>query len=201
MLSHTLKSVVKSFKNYADDKKISFTAKDINSQRLYCFNIDKDSVLVDINSGELSSRQAIEDVEMFSLPSHFKVLQVIERTYTPDGAIFEEQTANVSYEAQLFLKLFRMMKERVFFRFMHDGAMHDCYFIDGKVFYIEETDDEYKLMGTNLFRLPVTHKDYRIISIESIMDVLDYKSFVEKHERAAKLLGKQFFKYKFGQRV
>lgn len=201
MLAHTLKSVVKQLKNFAGDKTIFLNTFDKKSERGYNFEITSSEIWMEVQIGNSAGRSKVDDIEMIELPKFLKILSLKEESYFTYGGIFEEQKTNVAFEAQLFVKVFRIMKERAFFTVTQNSNYLDCYYVDGKVFYIEETDDEYKVMGTDLFKLHNSHNNYRIFTVDTLPQNMDYSTFLDEQERIAKTLNKKFVKYRFGQPV
>ena len=169
----------------------------------YIFTIHKGEVSLAYGiMDKLMVECKVEDVELLSLPSQFTIISFEDRILTPNGDIFEEHLLrNIKYEGQFFIRLFRIMKDRAFFTVISDKKYYDCYYIDGKLFYIEETPKEYKVMGTDFHKLHLSLENYQILVVNPLSSRYDYATFMDEHDRVANTLGKEFRKYKDGQLI
>lgn len=203
MLAFTFKNVLKNFKLYADSNDYIIIAKGAQTGYKYVLEISKDGISCACSTEETSvSVYNIQDIEMHDFTDDsFIIEKLIETSYKDDHSIFEKAELNISYEASLFIKLFRVMHERVYFIFKHNGNFYECYYVDGKALYIEETDKTYNVMGTELYKLSTTHPDYCILCINPPRFRLSYGDYLDKHNKIAATLGKEFTKYKYGTRV
>lgn len=200
MLAYTAKSVVKALHQYSDYRFFKLKFEDKKSKKEYIFHINKESVRMEVGLPGDTLLISVSDIEMLELPKILIPISLEDRSYAPDGSIYEQHTINVRYEAQLFIKVFRIMKDRVFFTVLHEGEYIDCYYIDGKLIYLEEGSD-YNVMITDLYKFNKTHQNYRILTINGLLNRYDFSSFLEEREKVAKLIGKRYVKFRDGHPV
>lgn len=212
MLVQTLKTSLKVMKDSLEDKgyhakkrsrfrkDFELHAEEVKGTRQYKFLISTVGNCMTVCDSGICVTQEIKDIEMLQLPNYFKLTKYVETEYTANGGISSRAEFNISKEASFFVRLFLLMKERVYFTLMQKGKVKDCYYIDGKVFYVEEDETSYKLMGTDLYKM-VELGSYSIFTVCSLLDQFSYSTFMETHEHTAKLLNKRFVKYRFGQEV
>lgn len=118
----------------------------------------------------------------------------VETVYKGEEELYERNTLKVHYPAQLYLKLFKLMRDRVCFIFEAEGKQFQCYYVDGKVLYIEETENEYKVMGSNLFHLATIYPEYNILMVSYPLKRHTYGDYLDIHREIAKKLNKEYIK-------
>lgn len=203
MLTQTAKVVIRELQNNVGNNTIDLVLRDKRGNTTYSFAITKENIRVERKTeGQLAINFNVKDIQMLTLPDILTCLSITETSYVngvkDKSRIFERHETFVRYEAQMFVRVFRIMRERVEFTMVQDNKHYDCYHIDGKVFFVEETEDEYKLMGTDLFELNKTHPDYRILHISRLGGNMDYRTFVDHQNQIADKLNKTFRKYTDG---
>lgn len=202
MLVHTLKNVLKYFQMYTKDDKYIISCKGNNTNYDYTFTVTKEGVSLLLKTGEFEVMDPIGDIELYIFKDKdFTIKKFEEVKFRSGETIYEKLESNIFYEAQLFVKVFRVMNERVVFTFVCDNVFYDCYYVDGKVYYIMEDDDSYRLHGTDLFKLAQSHKNYRILRISSPRVRMSHGEFMEKQNRIAVAKNKEFIKYKYDIRI
>lgn len=196
MLAYTAKVVVKSLYEYCGTKLFELRLRDKQSRHYYFF-VSKDGINISYGTEGNMIRSKVEDIEMLSLPNRLIPFFFEEKSLNSDGkGFFEQHTLNIKYEAQLFVKIFRIMKERLAFTVFHEGNYIDCFHIDGKLLYVEETDTDYYVVGTDLYKFHRTHENYEIININGLMSRYDFASFMEEQTTIARELGKTLHRVK-----
>lgn len=208
MLAQTVKSVVKVLAGSMHPSQIILKCVSSEDKREYIFEVRDGEVSLTVASDKLAVTTIVPDVELIKLPPYLSITGWSELSYIKERdpsvtprRIYEEQHTHVKYEAQMFLKLFRIMKERVFFQMRFKDEHVDCWFIDGKVFYVRETKTQYMLFGTNLHALAKEDKNYRIISVSRLPAYLDYGTFVDERRKLANTLDKEFIQVQPGKPV
>lgn len=201
MLAYTVKSVVKALHQYSDYKFFKLKLKDRKENKIYIFHINRDQIKLECGPEGDTILMNVPDIEMLKLPKRFIPVSLEDVSYAPDGSIFEQHIIHVKYEAQLFIKVFRIMKDRVYFTVLHEGNYIDCFYIDGKFIYLEEKDSDYNVMITDLHNFYKTHGHYKIININGLLNRYDFGSFLEEKEQVAKILGKRYVKFRDGHPV
>lgn len=198
MLAYTTKSVIKCLRDFGEAREFDVLFRERKENNFYNFNVNKGKITLTITDEEknLSASYVVKDIEMLKLPHILIPVQLVERTYVSDGREYEKNTINVKYEAQLFVKVFRVMRDRVMVTISHEGNFMDCYHIDGKLLYIVEDDSEYQVHITDLYKFYKTHENYYILNISGLLNRYDYSAFMEKHSSIARELGKTFVKYR-----
>ena len=199
MLVQTVKSVVKVLAGSMHPSQVILKCNSSEDGRDYTFQVWNGEVNLTISSDNLAVTTAVPDVELIKLPPYLSVTGWSELSFIKERdpsvtprRIYEEQHTHVKYEAQMFIKLFRVLKERVFFQMRFKDEHVDCWFIDGKVFYVREDKTHYRLFGTNLHALSKEDKNYRIINVSRLPAYLDYGTFVDERRKLANTLGKEF---------
>lgn len=202
MLAYTLKNYIYNLSKYAGSNAYEFKFDGYITHNKYTILI-KDGITLTVETPNgLAVRTAVTDV--YKLKFYDKLLipkSLEEISFRPDGMEFEKNFANIYYEAQLYVKLFRLMKERVNFTFICDNKYYDCYYLDGKVFYIEETATDYRVRGTTLFKLGNTFPNYRICYVSQSLKRLQYGDYMDEQHEIANRKGKRFDKFKFDVRI
>jgi hypothetical protein len=202
LLAYTVKAVIKALHQYSDYKTFKVTFQDRKEGTVYIFHVNKEQVKLEYGKPDDALLMIkVEDIEMLKLPKHLIAIKLEDISYAPDGKIYEMHTICVKYEAQLFIKVFRVMKDRVFFTVFHDKNYIDCYYIDGKLIYIEEDDQDFNVMITDLYKLHKTHENYKIVNINGLLNRYDFSSFLEEKEKVARMLGKKYRKFRDGHPI
>lgn len=196
MFAQTLKSVVKVIKGSINGSVVTLDSENDRHGRRYKFTISKDKIVMVIAQGELEGTQVVDDIEMLSIPPYLNVTSWHEVSFDARGEVFEEQHLNLHYEAQLFVRLFRLMRERAQFSMKLNDRYVNAYYVDGKVLYIEETDNAYEVIGTDLYHIAQVDRSYRILNVNWLPAYIDYNRFLDDHRSIANSLGKEFYLHK-----
>lgn len=128
----------------------------------------------------------------------FKPTQYHRIVYQPDGKFFYEERQAITAVNQLYIKVFKDMKERVSFVIRHNGRNINCYYVDGKVLYLEETDKILKLFGSNLSRLNDNFPGYEILYFSNSINKQKYGVYLGSIRHLASMKGKKLEQYLFG---
>lgn len=202
MIAYTLRNVVKCLQEYGGQKQFKLTLRDKKARLYHQFYIHNKSVIWSRGKTlDFEMKEAVDNIQTLILPKRFEVVMFEELATQPNGELFEKNVINVKYEGQLFVKIFRILRDRVSFTILHGGKYIDCYHIDGKVMYIEETENRYKVIITDLFKLNRTYPDYVILTINGLMSRYSFRAFLEEHSDVAKKLGKVFEKHSDNSKI
>lgn len=117
-----------------------------------------------------------------------------ETSFRQEDEVYESVNANIYYPAQLYVKLFRVMKERVNFIFKANDDFYYCYYVDGKVLYVNEDDTEYRLIGTTLFELAKRFHNYEIMAVSAPAKRLSFGEYLDKENEIANKKCKTFLR-------
>ena len=202
MLTYTLKNYINYLNEYAEDNKYELIVRGMQTKYIYKFTI-KDGIMLSISKGSVDRLLLkIEDIENLQLDDeHFKPVKLTETTYRPDNTVYEKSEKNIYYEVQLYIKLFRLMRERVNFVFKHRNKFYYCYYVDGKILYIEEDENNYNVRGTDFFTLGTTHAGFKILYVSPSIERLKYGDFLDVHNKCAITKHKTFNKYKYNMKL
>lgn len=196
--------VIKNYLNELKDNmgrnkyELIFTGAETGYQYKFSMRKDKDEVaetVLEISTSETSVRSVIKDIHLMDLKDkNLTPVSLNETIFKDEDELYENNFIQIYYPAQLYLKLFRTMKERVSFMFRCEDAYYYAYYVDGKVLYVEETDTGYIMHGTSLYRLGTTHPDYEILVVNKPLKRYQYGEFLDLHHSIAKKKGKEFVK-------
>jgi hypothetical protein len=196
MFAHTLKSVIKLASLNVNKSIISLQGIDPKSNRIYKFDIHVDRIDVKISVGELEGIHSITDIECLNLPPYLNMTKWSQVSFASDGSIYREQHSNLHFDAQLFVELFRIVRERAFFTMKLNGKYVDAWYLEGKVLYVVENEKQLVVHGTDLYKLAQTDRDYRILTVDKLPAFLDYRRFIDEKRALAGVLRKEFVQLK-----
>lgn len=187
MLAYTAKSVVKSIQSNARGRRYVLTFEKETDKSQFIFDIDKDGIILTQIENSMELCQFIEDLDMVYLPEGLVALSLIE--YSPHG---EMHSQLVKFEAQLFVIVFRLMKDKVHLLIEKNGKIFECEYIDRRVFIKEINDDSVVLRSTNLYKLHKVEGDYNIRVFSQISVSISPDSYANDTKELAHSLGKEF---------
>jgi hemin uptake protein HemP len=193
MRAFTVKCVVKNIKDFCKTKHYELKFEDSRQGHEYVFEITRSGITLSYGLPGEKLRQEVDNIDMLKLPDVLTTIGLEEKSFGPDGKkVIDHHKLEFRYEAQLFIKLFRIMKERVYFTVLHNNQYFDCYSFEGKIFYVEETDTQYKVISSDLFKLNQTHEGYLILNVNSLSQKMDYENYMSQRARVARDLGKEY---------
>lgn len=187
MISYTLKSVVANLKKFATNKEFLLKLKDSNSDTELEFHITKDMVTVTYFIEDDELLHYVDDIEMLSIPEDLTPLVLITKNSQGETSVVE-----IQIEAQLFVKVFNIMRDRVRFSIESTLGPKECLYFGRKMYYIDEQDSELKLVETNLYKFHKMHGDYSIRTLSPLIGKMDAEYLYSSKEQVAKDLGKEF---------
>jgi hypothetical protein len=190
MLSHTLKSVIKHL-TIADSKK-KFEISGTSDGRDYLFTIYQGEVNVRITVGDLVNSFLVKDVEMLSLPENILIESWLDTVYMSNNEIFEQNMNNLTNDIALFLRLFKVLRERAIFTFHYNGKFYEATYIYGKAYFVEESEKDYTVRVSDLYMLFNKFPGYQIYTIDKTFDIGDSREYTSTHSDIAKKIGKTF---------
>lgn len=160
-------------------------------------------VFVVLETEDVCLRQPIEDINEFVFKDEtLTPVNFIETIFKGDDEIYECNSIKIHYPAQLYVKVFKLMRDRVSFMFRDNtNEYYYCYYVEGKVLFIEETDTEYIVRGTNLYHLANSHPDYEILAINNPLKRYMYGEYLDIQREIANKKGKEFIKIVKDKRV
>ena len=198
----TLKNYITYLAKYAGTNSYKLTLTGNQTKIKYNFTIQNGIKLVISKHNVDKIMFMVNSMEDLQLEdTSFTPEILIETKYKPDGSIYSEQKNYIVYVAQLYIQLFRLMKERVNFVFIDRNKYYYCYYVDGKVLYAEETEDSYIIKGTNLFKLSESNPEYEILYVSQSVDRPSYATFMDSSHKCSILKNKKFVKYKFNIQI
>lgn len=203
MLAYTLKNFLKNLTRFAGNNKYILEMLGEQTGYHYKFTSHKElNVLITIDDKTPEILTTVGDIDFLHFKdTNFKAIKLEETIHRGSAEMYEHNVVNIYYEAQLYIKLFRLMKERVSFMFNYDNKYYYCYYIDGKALYIEETDTQYVIRGTSLFHLNKSFPGYQILSVSEPLNRFSYGKFLDVHDEIAKKKKKELIKYKFESKI
>lgn len=194
MKIYCVKNVIYWLDRFKRKNRYEVIFKGVNNKLNYKFKI-QDNVTLDISSDDetIDTCSTIKDLYRIDLgDTEFTPISFKEITYKSDTEVFEENFTSIYFPAQLYVKLFKIMNERVNFTFRVDDRYFDAYHIDGKVLYTSEDNTEFRVIGTTLFQLAKTYPNYEILNICYPSKRLSYGEFLDKQDGIAKKKYKKF---------
>lgn len=204
MKAYTLKNYLSNLVRFAGNNTYILEMLGEQTNCKYTFKVFKKLSLVmdDGNPDTPELLMNIDNIDFVQFKDKtFKPVRLEESIPRGTSDLFERNEINIFYEAQMYIKLFRLMKERVSFMFVCNGKYYYCYYIDGKALYIEEDEKHYIVKGTSLFHLSKNHPGYQILSISQPLNRYSYGKFLDVHNEIALKKGKELVKYKFDSRI
>jgi len=203
MYAHTAKSVVKHLHDFCGSHHFKMKFVDPQTKMEYNFEISKGKIGLICAKESFEVKSNVEDLEMLSLPMALVPMKLVDIMYASagDGSLYEEHELNfakevhnvhVNQEVQVFVKLFKIMRERVTLTLKVGDEYLECYYIDGKLIYIEETDDSYTAVITDLFKFYRARGEYSILSLGTRLERFDFSKFLSHHQGIATKMGKTF---------
>ena len=160
-------------------------------------------VFVILETEDVCLRQPIDDINEFVFKHEtLTPVNYIETMFKGDDEIEECNSIKIHYPAQLYVKVFKLMRDRVSFMFRDNtNEYHYCYYVEGKVLFIEETAKEYIVRETNLYHLANSHPDYEILAINNPLKRYMYGEYLDIQRDIATKKGKEFIKIVKDKRV
>ena len=203
MVAYTLKNFLKYLKKFAGNNKYTLELLGEQTGYNYKFTVHKElDVLIYVDENSPNILTSVEDIDFLHFnDKSFKAIKLEETVHRGYSEMYEHSVINIYYEAQLYIKLFRLMKERVSFMFRYNDKYYYCYYIDGKVLYIEENEEQYIVRGTSLFHLNKSFPGYEILSVSEPLNRYSYGKFLDVHDAIAKKKNKELVKYKFESKI
>ena len=141
---------------------------------------DTDEYLFDINNSNDYANLTVKDKktghetlinvddDLFISVNNLKPKKFIEIRVNPRGVVIERNELILRNEIELFIKIFRIMKEQVTFLLKTDNRLIVCYFISGKVFHVEQSGDVYEVHEDNFFRLTSLYYNSEVVLISPL---------------------------------
>lgn len=120
----------------------------------------------------IENRSDLNNPNLFK-DKDFTFLRLKETQYKSNGQMYKETRDSISYEAQAYLVLFRILGESVQFRIEYKTPkglqQKDCLFLNGKVTYTERKDNKITVYRTELFSLAKEYKNYEILFVNPLL--------------------------------
>ncbi len=203
MLMYTVKNLLKNFSTFSKGNSYELEFIGNKSKNKYTFLI-KDSISVQIkdeNDNELLWTQ-IDNIDALALTdTKLKPVKLLETKWKNNGEVFEKCEKMISYPAQMYITLFNLMYKKVSFVFRYNNETIHAIYLEGKTMFVEQTDTEYILKGTDLNQLHHHYPNYEILHVSPCLIKFSYRIFMEEQEQVASKLGKKFVKIRLGERV
>lgn len=200
----SLKNYVSLYNKHCNGGKLKLVLKGLETEKYYTFIISDEYMKLYIGEDENNFDILMSITDIFHLnlaDENFKPIFMIEYKYKKDGEPFEECKKWIQYPAQLYITLFNIMDKLANFIISHDGIKEECTYLSGKVFLIQETEDEYIVRGTNLNHLYSLFGEYEILYVWDMYKKISYSEFLDSQEKIAKNLNKPIVKYKLDTKV
>lgn len=115
--------------------------------------------------------------------------------------IIEEHILYLKRETELYIKLFRILRENVMFLIESEGVIHQLHYINGRVYVIIETEDTYEVHETDMLNLHTMFPDFSVVLLSSLPKRYHYSNFFSEQNSIAVNRGKVFRNYKRGVAV
>lgn len=232
MLAFTVKNYLSNLIRVAGENKYEIEFLGDTSGRVYIFNISREHVestsSAEVKETHSKGRQGntrkelppckvsltvkTEDVCMRTIIDRLSEFNFKDETLTPINfmeticksvdEIYECNNIKIHYPAQLYVKLFKLMRDRVSFMFRtEDDDYYYCYYVDGKILFVEETDSEYIVRGTNLYHLANSHPNYEILAVSNPLKRYMYGEYLDMQREIANKKTKTYVKIIKDKRV
>lgn len=146
---------------------------------------------------ELTVNYLVEDFSALPVEES-NPLSITEYKWTSQGSLVEESKSFLYRELELFLKVFKSLKDQAMFLIQNERETKVCYFVNTRVFYVEEKLDVYELHELSLFKLYSIMSRPKIISIGPLPKKYTYRTFFTEHNDIATERGKKFLNLKEG---
>lgn len=176
------------------NKRFKFNLNDPNLNSMIGLTIsnptDKFNSGLDVNF-EYDSVEELCLVEM-------NVTKLTEIKRTINGLITKEDTDFLYREIELFLKIFKVLKENAVFVIQNEYESRTAYYINSKVLYTEIKDDTYELVETDIFKLYSSMPRCSIVLISQVPKRLNRSQFIIAHNKIADSMGMKFRNIKSG---
>lgn len=187
MISYTVKEVLSNIRRYCGAK--SFLLKSLSESEgiAYHFHVSKEELKVSQISDELDFSYYVNDIEMLKLPTELKIVSLEE-----ENDLGEKNLLELQFEAQLFIKIFRLMRDRVQFSLKSSSGVVDCIYLDRKMYFTEEMDNLYKLTETNLYKFYKKYGSYSITNFSPLVGRMDRNSLISSKKTVAEDLDMEF---------
>lgn len=202
MLVYTVKNLIKNFSNFSKGNSYELDFIGNRTRNKYTFFI-KDNISIQIkdeNDVELLWTQINNIDELILTDTRLKPTKLKETKWKATGEVFEKCEKIISYPAQLYITLFNLMHKKVSFVFRYNNENMHAIYLEGKTMFVEQTDSDYILKGTDLNQLHYHYPNYEILHVSPCIVKFSYRVFMEEQEIVANKLGKKFIKMRLEER-
>ena len=204
MLVYSVKNLLKNMSMFSKNNSYELKFSGLETKYKYNFSINDNGVnmLVKDKDDNDLLLTSIKDIDRLKFKDkHLKPETLVETKWKPNGEIYEKVEKDISYPAQIYITLFNLMNKKVSFVFKHNGKEYRCIYLEGKTMFVEETETEYIVRGTDLNHLHRIFPDYEILYATPSLIKYRYRDYMEEQEILAKTLGKEFVKYRLDEKV
>lgn len=162
MLSYTIKAVLDTVRKYCGNKSYSLWFETPDRNTLMKFSINKDECSV-IHCERESTKDSADkligdhyDMEIKSYVTDFESVilpgEMSVTTFIETSSFGENNSVSVNFDAQLFVRVFKLMRDRVWFSVQIGNEMKDCHYIDRKMYFSETVGNIRRLVQTDLYK-------------------------------------------------
>ncbi|GAA0101619.1 hypothetical protein UT300012_23340 [Paraclostridium bifermentans] len=204
MLVYSVKNLLKNMSMFSKNNSYELKFVGLETKYTYNFSVNNNgvNVLVQDECGRDLILTSIRDLDRLRFnDKHLNPLSLIETKWKPNGDVYERVEKDISYPAQIYITLFNLMNKKVSFVFRHNGIEYRCIYLEGKTMFVEETNSEFIVRGTDLNHLHKIFPDYEILYATPSLIKYRYRDYMEEQETLAKTLGKEFVKYRLDEKV
>ena len=190
-----IRQIIEALSNSA---KSEFILECESPARRFIFNINSKGITQDIidNTG-IELNTFYKDVHMIPL-EECKPVKLTEIRTSPNGIVLEKNILGLSREPELFLKLFRILKDQVVFIMQNTTESRVCYWIKGRLFYLHETSEIYELREVKFLNLYNEMPRAHVVLRSPLQRSYSIAAVFTEHEHTAKERGKLFKHNKTG---
>lgn len=184
--------------------KYSFLIDFENDECEYLFDINnyKEYANLTIKSKKTGHETLVNvDDDFFMKVQGLRPKKFVEIRVNPYGRIIENNTLILRNSIELFIKVFKVMREQAVFLLKTDEKTMVCYFIAGKVFHAEQSGDVYEVHEDNFFRLISLHPNSEVVLISPLPQHYSCGDFYTEQNKIAKRRGLSFKNNKNGVMV
>lgn len=182
-----------------DTKKAVFIVEVVNRDKQFNFKVTRDSIGVQV----LDRETGINELDLVSdelenvLPiGEFKIKSITEKVYTLKNELYSSFFYNCLDSTQVYLPLFRVLRDQVVCLVKNpSGKLEKLFFINGRVFMINRTEEYLEINQTDLRKMFMT---YSIVDFEPLARKYSYSSLFALAESYAKENNLKMSVKKFG---
>jgi hypothetical protein len=127
-----------------------------------------------------------------------KVLSLTETRRTHIGTVSSVNKILTYRNIELFLSLFKIMRENAVFVIQDEQETRVAYYINSRVFYIEESENFYEVIETDMFRLFNSMPKAEILMFSELPRPYSCGTFYAEQNRISKARGKEMKNTKNG---